>query len=63
MGFKKLEELKQMIIQMGSDEFVETFLVWIENHDDTDIECWSDVVISLHKECEDELAYAAEATE
>lgn len=63
MGFKELEELKQMIVQMSPDEFVETFLMWLENHDDTDIECWSDVVISLHEECENELACAAEAAE
>lgn len=63
MGFKEFDELKEMIDQMDPGEFVAVFLLWLENHDDENVESWSDVVTTLHEYCSDELSCAAQNSE
>lgn len=54
MSFEeKYNGLKEMLRIMESNEFVETFWEWLNNHDDTDIEGWSDVITTLYDECYD----------
>ena len=46
------EKLKALILQ-DEKEFVEVFLEWLDNHDDSDITCMTDVVDSLTEEIEE----------
>ena len=47
------ERLKELIIK-NKHEFVEVFLAWLDNHNDVDITCMTDVVDTLVKEFEED---------
>ena len=49
------ERLKKLIVS-NEHEFVEVFLAWLDNHDDVDITCMTDVVSSLVEEFEEDLS-------
>lgn len=46
------EKLKELILQ-DEQGFVAVFLEWLDNHDDTDIFCMTDVVDTLTEEIEE----------
>ena len=46
------EKLKELILQ-DEQEFVAVFLEWLDEHDDIDITCMSDVVSTLTDDMEE----------
>ena len=49
------EILKELIVS-NEYEFIEVFLTWLDNHDDVDITCMTDVIDSLVEEFEEDLS-------
>lgn len=51
------ERLKELILN-DKNEFIEIFLEWLDNYDDKDISCKTDVVNTLIKEIEEDISIA-----
>ena len=49
------ERLKELIVN-NEHEFTEVFLAWLDNHDDVDITCMTDVIDTLVNEFEEDLS-------
>lgn len=52
------ERLIELREQMGAEWFTAVFFEWMNNHDDSDITCMSDVVSTLVDDCEEDMTYA-----